>query len=155
MQIQENKKVSFDYTLKNDEGQVLDSSEEREPLSYIQGNGELIPGLENALEGKTKGEDFSVSIEPDQAYGEYDDNLIFDVPKDRFQNQDNISEGMQVQAQLQDGSTQVLTIKEVGDENVTLDANHPLAGRTLHFDIHVKDVQDASQEELDHGQSQE
>ncbi len=155
MQISENTVVSFDYTLKNDDGQILDSSEERDPLTFIHGTGAIIPGLEQALDGRKEGESFSLSLKPDQAYGEYNENLIFEVPKTQFQDTTSIAVGTQVQAQMQDGSKQVLMIKEVGDENVTLDANHPLAGENLHFDIEVKEVREASSEELDQNTDEE
>lgn len=151
MKIAKDAKVRIDYTLKNQNGDVLDSSEEREPLAFLQGSGQIIPGLEKALEGREAGDSFSVEIEPGEGYGEYDEELIFEVPRDRFQNQDGIEAGMQVQAQLQDGSTQILTIQSVGDDQVTLDANHPLAGETLHFDVEVAEVSEPSQEEIDHG----
>jgi FKBP-type peptidyl-prolyl cis-trans isomerase SlyD len=155
VQISENTVVSFDYTLKNDDGQILDSSEERDPLTFIHGTGAIIPGLEQALDGRKEGESFSLSLKPDQAYGEYNENLIFEVPKTQFQDTTSIAVGTQVQAQMQDGSKQVLMIKEVGDENVTLDANHPLAGENLHFDIEVKEVREASSEELDQNTDEE
>ncbi len=154
MKVVENTAVSIDYTLKNDRGSVIDSSEGKEPLTFIQGAGRIISGLEDALEGKEEGEAFSITIEPEKAYGKHDGSLILSVSRDRFQNPDDIGEGMQVQAQLQDGSVGVLTVREVSDDQVTLDANHPLAGETLHFDVQVKDVREATQEEIDAGQAQ-
>jgi FKBP-type peptidyl-prolyl cis-trans isomerase SlyD len=155
VQISDNTVVSFDYTLKNDDGQILDSSQEREPLTFIHGTGAIIPGLEEALAGREEGESFSLSLKPDQAYGEYNENLIFDVPKTQFQDPSSIAVGTQVQAQMQDGSKQVLMIKEVGDEKVTLDANHPLAGENLHFDIEVKEVREATSKELDENKDED
>lgn len=154
MKVVGNTAVSIDYTLKNDRGSVIDSSEGKEPLTFIQGAGRIISGLEDALEGKEEGEAFTVTIEPEKAYGKHDDSLILSVSRDRFQNPDDIGEGMQVQAQLQDGSVGILTVREVSDDQVTLDANHPLAGETLHFDVQVKDVREATQEEIDAGQAQ-
>lgn len=151
MKIETNKVVSIDYTLKNDQGKVLDSSEGNEPLSFIYGNGNIISGLESALEGKSSGDELSVSIEPKDAYGEYDDTKMFEVGKEQFQDPTKVQEGMQVQGQTADGQVQIFTIKTIGEEKVTLDANHPLAGETLHFDVAVTDVRDATQEELDHG----
>lgn len=152
MKVASNTVVSFDYTLKDEQGQILDSSQGKEPLSFIHGSGRIIPGLEKALEGHDEGDSFDTSVEPAEAYGEYDENLIFDVPKNQFQDAEKISEGMQVQAQMQDGSTQVLTIKDIGEADVTLDANHPLAGQTLHFNITVTDVREPTQSEIDNGQ---
>ena len=151
MQIKPEKVVSIDYTLKDDDGNVLDSSKESEPLSFIYGNGSIIPGLEKALDGKSTGEEISVTVEPEEGYGEYDESLIIQVTKDKFQDPDNVQEGMQVQAQSQDGHVQILTVKSVEGEQVTLDANHPLAGQRLSFDVAVSDVREPSQEELDHG----
>ena len=151
MHIEANKVVRIDYTLKNDQGAVLDSSEGNEPLSFMYGNGQIIPGLEAELAGKAAGDRFSVSLEPKDGYGEYDESMIFEVPRTKFQDDTQLEEGMQVQGQSGEGRVQVFTITSVGDENVTLDANHPLAGHTLHFDIAVVDVRDATPEELDHG----
>ncbi len=151
MKIQNDKVVSIDYTLKDDSGEVLDTSQEREPLAFIFGSGNIIPGLENALEGKEQGEELSVTVEPKEGYGEYDDSLMFEVGKEQFQDASQIQEGMQVQAQNSNGQVQIFTIKSIGDEKVTLDANHPLAGQTLHFDVAVSEVRDATEEEIDHG----
>lgn len=151
MEIKPEKVVSIDYTLKDDSGKVLDTSKESEPLSFIFGKGSIIPGLEKALEGKTPGEELSVTVEPEEGYGEYDESLIIQVTKDKFQDPDNVQEGMQVQAQSQDGHVQILTVKSVEGDQVTLDANHPLAGQRLSFDVAVSDVREPSQEELDHG----
>lgn len=151
MKIQDDKVVSIDYTLKDDSGEVLDTSQDREPLAFIYGSGNIIPGLENALEGKEKGEELSVTVEPKEGYGEYDESLMFEVGKEQFQDASQIQEGMQVQAQNSNGQVQIFTIKSIGDEKVTLDANHPLAGQTLHFDVAVSEVREATKEELDHG----
>ena len=151
MKIQNDKVVSIDYTLKDDSGEDLDNSQDREPLAFIFGSGNIIPGLENALEGKEQGEELSVTVEPKEGYGEYDESLMFEVGKEQFQDASQIQEGMQVQAQNSNGQVQIFTIKSIGDEKVTLDANHPLAGQTLHFDVAVSEVRDATEEEIDHG----
>ncbi len=151
MKIENDKVVSIDYTLKDDSGEVLDTSQDREPLAFIYGSGNIIPGLENALEGKEKGEELSVTVEPKDGYGEYDESLMFEVGKEQFQDPSQIQEGMQVQAQNSNGQVQIFTIKSIGDEKVQLDANHPLAGQTLHFDVAVSDVREATKEEIDHG----
>ena len=151
MQIEPQKVVSIDYTLKDDDGNVLDSSQGSEPLSFVYGSDTIIPGLEKALEGKATGDEVSVTVEPEEGYGNYDESLIIQVTKDKFQDPDNVQEGMQVQAQSQDGHTQILTVKSVDGEQVTLDANHPLAGQRLSFDVAVSEVREASQEEIDHG----
>lgn len=151
MKIEADKVVSIDYTLKDDQGTVIDTSNERGPLSFIFGSGTIIPGLENELEGREKGDSFSVTVEPKDGYGEYDDTMMFEVGKDQFQDSSQIEEGMQVQAQNNQGQVQILTVKSIGDEKVTLDANHPLAGQKLFFDVSVNDVRDATEEEIDHG----
>jgi FKBP-type peptidyl-prolyl cis-trans isomerase SlyD len=150
MLISENKVVSIDYTLKNDKGEVLDTSSGRSPLSYIQGKGHIIPGLEKACEGKTTGDSFNVSIEPKEAYGEYSEEMVITLPKSKFDNQTDIKVGMQFQAQTEMG-VQVFSVLAVEENDVKLDGNHPLAGATLHFDVKVTDVREATAEELSHG----
>lgn len=152
MTVDENKVVSINYTVRNEKGEVLDTSENAEPLNYIHGTGSVIPGLEEAMTGRSKGESFSVEVEPDAGYGQYNEELVFTVGKDRFQQGvEGLEVGSQVQAQTADGGMQVLTVREVGDEEVTLDANHPLAGEKLHFDITVEEVREAEAEEIEHG----
>ena len=150
MKIKKNAKVRIDYTLKNDDGEILDSSEGNEPMGFLHGIGQIIPGLEDALKGREAGDSFSVTIEPEMGYGEYDEELVFDIPREQFEGQD-VEVGMQVQATMQDESVQVLTIRGMNDDQVTLDANHDLAGETLHFDVTIVEVSEATKEELDHG----
>jgi len=150
MQIAKDKVVSIDYTLKNDDGQVLDTSEGREPLSFIHGNGHLIPGLEEALEGKVKNDKLNVSIPPEKGYGMRSEQMIHAVDRSNFEADAEIEVGMQFQAQMDQG-VQLLTVVKVEDDKVTLDGNHPLADKTLHFDVDIKDVREASAEELEHG----
>ena len=150
MNITKDKVVSFDYTLKNDDGAVLDSSENAEPMAYLHGAGNIIPGLEQALEGKAAGDEFKVSIESADAYGDYEDALTQVVPRNMFQGVDNIEVGMQFQAQTAEG-VQVVRIAAVDGDDITIDANHPIAGERLHFDVIVKEVREASSEELEHG----
>lgn len=150
MQISANKVVAIDYTLTNNQGEVIDSSNGRGPLAYLQGHGNIIPGLETALEGKAVGESLQVTIAPADAYGERDDALTQAVPRQMFENADEIQIGMQFQTMSEHGP-HVVTVVAVDAENVTVDANHPLAGETLNFDVTVVEVRDASAEELDHG----
>ncbi len=150
MQIEKNKVVSIDYTLKNDDGQILDTSEGKEPLNFIHGNGHLIPGLEEALAGKAKDDKLNVSIPPEKGYGKRSDQMIHTVDRSNFEKDVDIKAGMQFQAQMDQG-VQLLTVVKVEDDKVTLDGNHPLADQTLHFDVDVKDVREASAEELEHG----
>jgi len=152
MQITDDKVVAFNYTLKNDEGQVLDTSDGKQPLAYLHGRKSIVPGLEAAMHGKECGESFNVAIEPEQAYGEHDPQMVQPVPRDRFQGVDEIQPGMQFQANTPAGPRTV-TVTDVGEEEVTVDANHPLAGQTLHFDIDIVEVRDATAEELEQGQA--
>ena len=141
MQISENAVVSIHYTLTNNAGETIDSSVERgEPLAYLHGAGNIIPGLENALVGKAAGDKLDVTVTPEEGYGERHEQLIQQVPKTAFEgNEDNLQPGMQFQAQTP-GGPQVVRVVEVGDETVTIDANHPLAGQTLHFDVEVVEI---------------
>jgi FKBP-type peptidyl-prolyl cis-trans isomerase SlyD len=150
MQISAQKVVQIHYTLTNDDGDVLDSSEGQEPLAYIHGQGNIIPGLEDALDGKSVGDKFSVSIAPEEGYGARDEHLIQAVPKSAFEGVDQIEPGMQFHAEAHDGA-QLVTVLEVRDDEVILDGNHPMAGITLNFDVEVSDIRDATAEELDHG----
>ena len=150
MQVAKDKVVSIDYTLTDDEGTVLDSSQGREPLAYLHGSGNIIPGLEKALEGKQAGDKLNVRVDAADAYGERDDALTQDVPLSMFQGVDQIEEGMRFQAQTSAG-VQVVTVTRVSGDSVTVDGNHPLAGKPLTFDVNVVEVRDASGEELEHG----
>ena len=149
MQISKNKVVSISYTLKNNDGHVIDTNEGKQPLMFLQGNGNLIIGLEEELEGKAKGDKLQVSISPEKGYGVRDENLIQEVPMSAFGGQ-KVEAGMQFTAESQHG-VQVVTITEVATENVKVDANHPLAGQTLNFSVEVLGVREATAEELDHG----
>lgn len=151
MQIEKNKVATIDYTLTNPEGQVLDTSKGGQPLSYLHGVGGIIPGLETALEGKNKGDQLTVTIPPDKAYGNRNDQLVQDVPRKMFQGVSDIKTGMQFRAQGPQGQQQVVTVVDVQPETIKIDANHPLAGVTLNFDVNVVDVREATQEELSHG----
>lgn len=150
MQIAKNTVATIDYTLTNEQGQVLDTSNGGEPLSYLHGVGGIIPGLENALEGKSTGDAVNVTIQPEQAYGTRNEQLVQEVPRKMFQGVDNIQPGMQFRAQGPQG-TQVVTVVGVAGDNVKIDANHPLAGVTLKFDVNVVGVREATAEEISHG----
>jgi FKBP-type peptidyl-prolyl cis-trans isomerase SlyD len=143
--------VSMNYKLTDDSGNVIDSSEGGEPLKYLHGAGNIIPGLEKALVGKVEGDKLDVRVEPEEGYGEHRADLIQSVDRAAFQGVDHIEEGMMFQAQAQDGSVQHVTVKAVEDDKVTIDANHPLAGTPLNFQIEILSVQEASEEEIAHG----
>lgn len=139
MKIAENAAVSIHYTLTNDAGEVLDSSQGQEPLDYVHGGGQIIPGLEAALEGKEAGDTLQVTIAPEDGYGPRHEELIQPVPREAFEGVEDIEPGMQFQAQSEQG-VQLVTVTAVDDTTVTVDANHPLAGETLHFDVEVASV---------------
>lgn len=151
MQITKDKVVLINYTLKNDAGEIIDSSEGADPLAYLHGAENIIPGLENALEGKTTGDSLSVSIPPEEAYGSFDESKIQSVPKDMFDGAGEVTVGAQYHAAGPDGGHITITVTEVGEDSVTVDANHPLAGENLNFDVTVMEVREASSEELAHG----
>ncbi len=150
MQIAADSVVLIHYTLKDDEGKVLDSSAGGEPLAYIQGHGNLVAGLEKALEGKTQGNRVAVSLSPAEGYGTRNEALVQRVPKRSLQRAGEIRKGMQFQAQTDEGM-RVFTVTTVVGDMVTLDGNHPLADQTLHFDVEVVEVRSATAEELEHG----
>ena len=147
--IANNHVVSFHYTLTNAEGEQLDKSQ-GEPLVYLQGAGNIIPGLEKALLGKTTGDKFTITIPAAEAYGEYNTDLVQEVPAQMFQGIENIEVGMQFQAQTDDG-VQIVTVKAIEGDNIIVDANFPLAGQDLTFDVEIAEVRDASAEEIEHG----
>jgi len=150
MQIAQDAVVSIHYTLTNDKGETLDSSAGADPLVYLHGNGNLIPGLERALVGKQAGDKVIVKIAPADAYGEFDQSLIQQVPLRSFKGVGKVQAGMQFQVQANGGPRMVTVTKVVGDM-VTVDGNHALAGQTLNFDVEITDVRAATEEELSHG----
>jgi len=151
MLIAQDKVVLIHYTLKNDSGEVIDSSSGGDPLAYIHGQGNIIPGLEKALEGKQSGDKLNVRVEPSDGYGERDDGLVQQVPRRAFGGAPNVQPGMQFHAQTSQGQTRVVTVTRIQGDMVTVDGNHPLAGENLHFDVEVTEVRDATEEELEHG----
>ena len=150
MQVAADKVVLIHYTLKDDDGEVIDSSAGGDPLAYIQGHGNLVSGLEKALEGKQNGNKVVVSVSPEEGYGKHDAKLIQRIPKRSLQGAGQIKKGMQFQARTEDGM-RVFTVTAIVGDMVTLDGNHPLADKTLHFDVDVVEVRDATSEELEHG----
>lgn len=143
--------VSMNYKLTDDDGTVLDSSEGSEPLAYLHGAGNIIPGLEKALVGKVVGDALQVKVEPAEGYGEVNAALIETVQKTAFQGVDLVEAGMAFQAQGPDGSVRQIMVKHVDGDEVTIDANHPLAGVVLHFDVEIVGVREATEEEVAHG----
>ena len=151
MQVSEQKVVTMNYEVADDQGQLIDRSEEGGPLAYIHGNGQLIPGLETALEGRGKGDKIAVDVPPEQGYGERDEEGVQIVARNQFDDSVEIEVGMQFEAQDDDEGHQIVTVVAVDGENITLDTNHPLAGKSLRFEVEILDVRDASAEELSHG----
>lgn len=151
MEIAANRVATFHYTLTDDDGQVIDSSPQDRPLSYLHGAGNIVPGLEQALEGRSAGDSFKVDVSPEQGYGQRNDALIQQVPREAFQGVDKVEPGMQFRAQTE-GGPMLVTVVEVGEAQVKIDGNHPLAGRDLHFAIEVAEVREASDQEKQLGQ---
>ena len=150
MQIALNCVAYIHYTLKDDAGAVIDSSSGGEPLAYLHGVGNLVPGLEKALEGKQAGEKLSVKVAPEEGYGVRDEGLVQQVPRRSFQGVRDLKEGMRFQAQTQSGPVAV-TVTRVQGDMITVDGNHALAGVTLNFEVEVTKVREATAEELMHG----
>ena len=150
MHIEKNRVVTFNYTLRDEQGAVLDSSSGRGALSYLHGKGNIIPGLEQALAGKSAGDKLDVTVAPEQGYGARDERLVQIVARAKFGEVANLAPGMQVRANGPQGPRMV-TIARVDRDFVTVDANHPLAGRTLLFSLEVADVRKATHEEITHG----
>ena len=143
--------VAIDYTLTNEAGEVIDSSAGAEPLVYLHGAGNIIAGLENALTGKAVGDELEVSIEPQAAYGEYSAELISTIGREMFEGVDELQVGMQFHASAPDGGMQIVTIRDIDGDEVTIDGNHPLAGQQLNFKVKIATVRAASEEEIAHG----
>jgi FKBP-type peptidyl-prolyl cis-trans isomerase SlyD len=143
--------VSIHYTLTNTNGDVLDSSEGQQPLTYLHGANNIIPGLEKELTGKTEGSSLKVIVPPEEGYGPSLPEMVTQVPRDLFQGVEELAVGMSFQAQGPDGQAHMVTIAAIDGDNITVDGNHPLAGETLHFDVSVISVREASDEEKQHG----
>lgn len=145
MQISKHKVAGIHYTLRDNDGNILDSSEGRDPLYYLHGEGNLIPGMENGLVGKSPGDKFQIIVSAEEGYGLTDPQMVQAVPKSAFGGQP-----IEVGMQFQTNQGQVVTVTEVGDTEVTIDANHPLAGQELNFDVEVIEVREATTEEVTH-----
>ncbi|MCC6303147.1 MAG: peptidylprolyl isomerase [Gammaproteobacteria bacterium] len=151
MQIQDDCVVSIHYTLTDERGEQLDSSVGQDPLVYLHGAGNIIPGLESALTGGSAGDRLEVTVLPEDGYGEIDPELIRKVPRDAFAGIERVEPGMQFQTQSPTGQVMRVTVRESNDTEVLIDANHPLAGQTLYFSVSVEEVRSATEEELAHG----
>jgi len=150
MQITPDSVVLIDYTLKGDDGKIFDSTEGREPLGYLHGHGNLLAGVEAALLGKGTGDSVAVTLAAADGYGVREEGLVARVPRDEFPSED-VELGMQFRVGPSAEQSRIVTVTDFDEELVTLDANHPLAGETLHFAINVVEVRPATREELAHG----
>jgi FKBP-type peptidyl-prolyl cis-trans isomerase SlyD len=150
MEITDGRVATIHYTLTDDDGQVIDTSPQQKPLSYLHGAGNIVPGLEKALAGKQVGENLKTEIPPEQGYGPRHDAMVQEVPRSAFPDIDAVKPGMQFEARTERGPL-LVTVTEVGAENVTVDGNHPLAGKTLHFAVEVADVREATEQESNQG----
>ncbi|MDX8406024.1 MAG: peptidylprolyl isomerase, partial [Mariprofundus sp.] len=152
MLVSNHKVVSIEYTLTNDAGEVLDVSEAGDPLVYLHGEENIIPGLENALEGKAVGDTLKVSLDAADAYGEYDPELIDTVSAAMFDGIDNVEVGMEFQTDApEEEEVEFVRVTAIDGDDVTIDGNHAFAGMRLHFDATVADIREATKEELEHG----
>ena len=149
MTITANKVVTLDYTLTDDSGEVLDQSSNGQ-FAYLHGASNIIPGLEDALTGKSAGESLNVKVTPELGYGHRDESLSQVVGIDMFESPDDVEVGLQFHAQSGDGNRIVITVTKVEGEEVTIDGNHPLAGVTLNFDVTIVNVRDATEQEITH-----
>ena len=152
MTIADKKAVTLNYTLKDDKGEILDESN-NSSFIYLHGASNIIPGLENALTGRTKEDKFDLVIKPEDAYGEYNPKFTQTVNRNMFDTAEagDLQVGMQFQSQSEDGAMMIITISAINGDDVTIDGNHPLAGITLHYKVHIVDVRDATEEEISHG----
>lgn len=145
------KVVSIHYTLTDDDGEVLDSSKGRAPLDYLHGASNIVPGLESGLAGRHVGEAFVVDVKPEEGYGVHDPRGVQRVPRQAFPDDIDLEPGMQFSAEDQRGGQTTIWIVGVESDQIVIDMNHPLAGKTLHFQVSIAGVRDATQEEVSHG----
>jgi FKBP-type peptidyl-prolyl cis-trans isomerase SlyD len=151
MKIEKDRVVSIHYTLTNDAGETLDSSVGRDPLTYLHGSNSMIPGLERELVGHGAGDEMNVVVQPKDAYGVTNPDLVQEVPLEALAQVEGLEVGMQLQGRSATGETQNLIVDSIGEESATLNANHPLADAVLNFDVKIESVREATAEELEHG----
>jgi FKBP-type peptidyl-prolyl cis-trans isomerase SlyD len=151
MQIAKDSVVSIDYRLHLGDGKIIDESEPGDPLVYLHGYEEIVPGLEKALEGKKAGESLKVEVAPKDGYGEYDPDGVEEVPREDFPPDMELEAGGIVTATDEDGDDVEFLVKEVRPKTVVIDFNDPMAGKTLHFEVTVREVRAATKDELEHG----
>ncbi|WP_370979693.1 peptidylprolyl isomerase [Agaribacterium sp. ZY112] len=151
MKIERNSVVSIHYTLKDENGEVIDTSDGQEPLKYLAGANNIVPGLENALFDLEVGAKKEVTVEPSEGYGDYNAELVQKLPKEMFSGIDTIEVGMSFQAPAENGAVHYVEVTKVEDDGVTVDGNHLLAGKTLYFSVSIEDVREATETEIAHG----
>ena len=151
MKITDNCVVFMNYTLKDDQGTTIDTNVGGEPMPYLHGGGNIVPGLESELTGLEVGASVEVAVLPEDAYGPIIPEAIATFDKEAFGDIEKIEPGMQFQAEGPEGQIQIITVKEVTDEGVLVDGNHPLAGQVLNFEVEIMEVREATAEELEHG----
>jgi FKBP-type peptidyl-prolyl cis-trans isomerase SlyD len=149
--VTDGKVVSIHYPLTDDAGEVVDSSKGNPPLEFLQGAGNIVPGLEEALVGRARGDKFKVDVSPEKGYGVHDPRGLQRIPRDAFPDDVDLEPGMQFGAEDPQGESTTVWIVKVESDQVVIDANHPMAGKTLHFDISIEAVRDATREEIAHG----
>jgi FKBP-type peptidyl-prolyl cis-trans isomerase SlyD len=148
--VENGKVVAFSYTLKDSEGNILEQTQAGDKIEYLHGNQNIIPGLENAMTGMKTGEMKNVKVNAEEAYGLYDDDLLFKVPLSNFPPGKIVEPGMEFQTNTDDG-VMVITVKEVDGENAIVDGNHPMAGMDLEFDVMIQNIREATPQEVQHG----
>ncbi len=151
MEIKKDSVVSVDYRLHLGDGKIIDESDPSDPLVYLHGHDEVIPGLEKALEGKKVGDSFKAQIPPEDAYGDYEPEGVEEVPREEFPAELELEAGGVVSATDEEGDDVDFLVKEIREKTVVVDFNHPLAGKTLHYEVTVREVRAATPEELEHG----
>ena len=151
MEITKDRVVSIEYKLHLGDGKLIDESDPGDPLVYLHGYEEIVPGLENALAGKKAGDSLKVQVKPEDGYGEYDPDGVEEVPREEFPPDMELEEGGVVTATDEDGDDVEFLVKKLNEKTVVVDFNHPLAGKTLHFEVTVREVRAATAEELEHG----
>jgi len=151
MKITDNCIVFMNYTLTDDDGTTIDTNVGGDPMPYLHGGNNIVPGLEKELVGLETGSKVQVAVQPEEGYGPVIPEAIATIDKDAFGDIEDIQPGMQFQAQGPEGQIQIITIKEVTDEGILVDGNHPLAGKVLNFEVEITEVREATAEELEHG----
>ena len=150
MKVEDKKVVAIEYTLKNAQGEVLDTNKGEELLYFIQGEGNIVPGLEKQMAGKSSGDSFEALVKAADGYGVYDDEKIRRIPRAQMKHLKGLKEGMSLQMRGPEG-VEMLTVTSISDDEVVADGNHPLAGQDLHFQIRIGEIRDATKDELAHG----